>query len=141
MKMGGIQHIICSATLTIDKLGRVTPRQSKIMQKKKQTLDDVESTMDHLCKMLKFRSKNPKIIDLTAQEDEQAQALAMMPETLREYLTRCKTEDKDLTLYYYLQEKQGESIIVFCNAITATRRLTSLLDFLKVPNYCLHSKM
>lgn len=25
-KAGGIQHIICSATLTIDKQGRVTPR-------------------------------------------------------------------------------------------------------------------
>jgi ATP-dependent RNA helicase DDX24/MAK5 len=25
--MGGIQHIICSATLTIDNKGRVTPRQ------------------------------------------------------------------------------------------------------------------
>jgi hypothetical protein len=25
-KAGGIQHIICSATLTIDKKGRVTPR-------------------------------------------------------------------------------------------------------------------
>jgi hypothetical protein len=26
LKAGGIQHIICSATLTIDKTGRVTPR-------------------------------------------------------------------------------------------------------------------
>jgi len=26
MKMGGIQHIICSATMTIDNKGRVTPR-------------------------------------------------------------------------------------------------------------------
>jgi len=25
-KAGGIQHIICSATLTIDKKGRITPR-------------------------------------------------------------------------------------------------------------------
>ena len=41
-----------------------------MMRKKKKTLDDIESTMDHLCKMLKFRSKNPKIIDLTAKEDE-----------------------------------------------------------------------
>ena len=27
LKIGGIQHIICSATLTIDKKGRITPRQ------------------------------------------------------------------------------------------------------------------
>ena len=26
LKLGGIQHIICSATLTIDNKGRVTPR-------------------------------------------------------------------------------------------------------------------
>jgi len=30
---------------------------------------------------------------------------------------------------------------VFCNAITAVRRLTSLLDFLKIKNHVLHSKM
>ena len=63
--MGGIQHIICSATMTINKLGRVTPRMSKIMQKKGLSLDDMESTIDALCRILRFRSKNPKIIDLT----------------------------------------------------------------------------
>jgi hypothetical protein len=26
-RAGGVQHIICSATLTIDKQGRITPRQ------------------------------------------------------------------------------------------------------------------
>lgn len=65
----------------------------------------------------------------------------MMPETLNEKLVRCKVEEKDLYLYYFLQQKRGESVIIFCNAITATRRLTSLLDFLKIKNYCLHSKM
>lgn len=35
MKMGGIQHIVCSATMTIDNKGRITPRQEKIMKKKK----------------------------------------------------------------------------------------------------------
>jgi superfamily II DNA/RNA helicase len=57
-----------------------------------------------------------------------------MPETLREQIVRCKLEEKDLYLYYFLQEKKGESIIIFCNAITATRRLNSLLDFLKIKN-------
>jgi len=64
-----------------------------------------------------------------------------MPGTLNEMAVRCKVEEKDLYLYYYLQEKRGESIIVFCNAITATRRLNSLLEFLKIKNHCLHSKM
>ena len=34
LKVGGIQHIICSATLTIDKRGRITPRQQKMLKKK-----------------------------------------------------------------------------------------------------------
>lgn len=64
-----------------------------------------------------------------------------MPETLLEYAARCKVEEKDLYLYYFLQQKRGESIIIFSNAITATRRLTNLLDFLKIKNCSLHSKM
>lgn len=137
MKMGGIQHIICSATLTINNTGRVTPRSSKIMKKKNIQESEIQSTLEGLCNTLKFRSKNPKIIDLT---DDTSNAVGM-PETLVEFATRCKAEDKDLYLYYFLQQKKGESVIIFCNAITATRRLTSLLDFLKIKNFCLHSKM
>ena len=33
--MGGIQHIVCSATMTIDNKGRITPRQEKMNKKKK----------------------------------------------------------------------------------------------------------
>lgn len=64
-----------------------------------------------------------------------------MPASLTESVVRCRNDEKDLYLYYYLQQKKGESIIIFCNAITATRRLNSLLDFLKIKNCCLHSKM
>jgi hypothetical protein len=88
---------------------------------------------------LKFRSKNPKVIDLT--EDALTGKAVGMPDTLEEFASRCKSEEKDLFLYYFLQQKKGESVIIFCNAITATRRLTSLLDFLKIKNCCLHSKM
>ena len=97
---------------------------------------DQVSTLDKLCQTLKFRSKNPKVIDLT-EEVEGGQ----MPDTLNEMAVRCKVDEKDLYLYYYLQEKKGESVIIFCNAITATRRLNSLLDFLKIKNQVLHSKL
>ena len=97
------------------------------MKKKGIKIEDKESTMDALCNLLKFRSKNPKIIDLTEENQDGSH---MMPATLKEYAVRCKVDEKDLYLYYFLQEKKGESIIIFCNAITATRRLTSLLDFL-----------
>jgi hypothetical protein len=36
LRAGGIQHIICSATLTIDKAGRVTPRSAKKEKKQQQ---------------------------------------------------------------------------------------------------------
>ena len=34
MKTGGIQHIVCSATMTIDNKGRITPRQQKALKKR-----------------------------------------------------------------------------------------------------------
>jgi hypothetical protein len=53
------------------------------------------NTLDQLCKTLKFRSKMPKVIDLTEEE--------RMPETLTERAVRCKVEEKDLYMYYYLK--------------------------------------
>jgi ATP-dependent RNA helicase DDX24/MAK5 len=109
------------------------------MMKKKniKSTNEMQSTLDALCDKLKFRSKNPKVIDLTVERENGG----MMVDTLSEQLIRCKQDEKDLFLYYFIQQKKGESMIIFCNAITATRRLTSLLDFLKIKNYCLHSKM
>ena len=62
---------------------------------KKQDVDELElNTIEELCKVLKFRSKNPKVIDLTEEE--------RMPDTLDEKAVRCSVEEKDLYLYYYL---------------------------------------
>lgn len=55
------------------------------------------STLDALCETLKFRSKHPKVIDLTIDDGE-----GSMPSTLSEYMVRCKNEEKDLYLYYFL---------------------------------------
>ena len=136
--MGGIQHIIASATMTIDNKGRMTPRKQSIEKKKQAKNAEInqESTLESLCKVLRFRSKMPKVIDLTIEAEE-----GKMPSTLSETVVRCKVEEKDLYLYYYLMQKKGESVVIFCNAITATRRLNSLLDFLKIKNFPLHSKM
>jgi len=66
---------------------------------KKKGIDfKVESTLDALCETLKFRSKNPKIIDLT----ENSQGAQSMPDTLKEFAIKCKIEEKDLYLYYFL---------------------------------------
>lgn len=130
-KMGGIQHIICSATMTIDTTGRITPKMMKKLKKsgldQKQTVD----TLTQLCKTLKFRSKTPKVIDLTEANEEGSQR---MPDTLKELAIRCKKEEKDLHTYYFLRDHHDDATIIFCNSITCVRRLTSLLAFLKVPN-------
>ena len=137
-RAGGIQHIICSATLTIDKAGRVTPRSAKKEKKQKilsknKPEDPAVSSIESLCKLLRFRSKNPKVIDLTSEE--------RMPETLVERAIKCSKEEKDLFMYYYLQKKRGQSAIIFCNSIKCTKRVASMLEFLKIKSQCLHSKM
>ena len=127
-KMGGIQHIICSATMTIDNTGRITPKQVKKLKKQgmyaqKQTVD----TLEMLCKTLKFRSKNPKVIDLTSAGEPGEGGVQRMPDTLTERAIRCKKEEKDLYSYYFLRENKDQPTIIFCNSITCVRRLTSLL--------------
>jgi ATP-dependent RNA helicase DDX24/MAK5 len=64
-----------------------------------------------MCKILKFRSKQPKVIDLTVGDEER------MPSTLMEYAFKCTKEEKDLYMYYFLTTKPGESTIIFCNSI------------------------
>lgn len=88
---------------------------------------------------MRFRSKNPKVIDLTGDSEQSAQR---MPETMKERAIRCKNEEKDLFTYYFLRDNKDQPTIIFCNSITCVRRLTSLLSFLKVGNqWPLHSKM
>ena len=93
----------------------------------------IDTALEGICNVVRFRSQQPKVIDLTSEE--------RMPETLNELATRCKKEQKDLYMYYYLSKKVGESCIIFCNSITCTKRVSSVLNFLKVKNWCLHSKM
>jgi len=94
-------------------------KRLQIKAKEKGETRETVSTVEQLCKLLKFRSKNPKIIDLT--EDER------MPETISEFAVRCSREDKDLYMYYFLQQHKGESAVIFCNSITCTKRVSSML--------------
>ena len=90
--------------MTIDKQGRVTPRgvekEKRLNAKAKELGKKIEAsvtTVEQLCKILKFRSHNPKVIDLTSGDDQHR-----MPETLTEYAVKCPRSEKDLYLYYYL---------------------------------------
>lgn len=54
-----------------------------------------EDAIDGICKVVKFRSRLPMVIDLT-EEDR-------MPATLVEKAFRCKRDEKDVYMFYYLQ--------------------------------------
>jgi hypothetical protein len=60
---------------------------------------EMQSTVEALCGLLKFRSKTPKIIDLTEENENGGR----MPETLSEQIVRCRQDEKDLYLYYFIQ--------------------------------------
>lgn len=64
-----------------------------------------------------------------------------MPATLQEFAVKCSKEEKDLYMYYYLNQRRGESTIIFCNSITCTKRVANVLHCLKFKNSQLHSKM
>lgn len=55
--------------MTIDSAGRVTPKKAK-KAKKQQAVAKEEpvDTLELLCKTLRFRSKTPKVIDLTGDD-------------------------------------------------------------------------
>lgn len=54
--------------MTIDNQGRITPRIMKKNKKSDIIGKEGGGTLDNLCKTIKFRSNNPKIIDLTADD-------------------------------------------------------------------------
>ena len=47
-------------------------------------------TVELLCKTLRFRSKTPKVVDLTGEGDEEGGNNKRMPDTLTERAIRCK---------------------------------------------------
>jgi len=54
----------------------------------------VEDAIEGICKVVKFRSKQPKVINLTQEE--------RLPSTLIEKAIRCKVDEKDVYMFYYL---------------------------------------
>jgi ATP-dependent RNA helicase DDX24/MAK5 len=52
----------------------------------------------------------------------------------------CKQDEKDFYLYYFLQRHTGRTL-VFCNSITAVKRLASVYQYLNCDCGTLHGKM
>jgi ATP-dependent RNA helicase DDX24/MAK5 len=60
--------------------------------------------------------------------------------TLTEARILCTLEEKDLYLYYFIQQHPGRTLI-FCNSISCVRRLAQLLTLLRCHPLPLHANM
>jgi ATP-dependent RNA helicase DDX24/MAK5 len=109
-------------------------------------------TIGTLQKRLPFRSA-PLVIDLGDTRPEQSSksvgaqgdhgagtAKVTGISGLKECAIVCENSKKDEHLYYFLCRYPGRTI-VFVNAISSIRRLSSLLSILKLPVLALHSGM
>jgi ATP-dependent RNA helicase DDX24/MAK5 len=90
-------------------------------------------SLEYLLKKLHFREEKPKFID--------ANPSSQMASKLREGLVECAGTEKDLYLYALLLFHPKQRALVFCNSISAVRRLTPLLQNLDLPVFPLHSQM
>ncbi|KAI5293304.1 ATP-dependent RNA helicase [Ascosphaera acerosa] len=92
-----------------------------------------QESMEYLLKKLQFREAKPMFIN--------ANPVSQMAENLKEGILECPAMEKDLYLYTLLLYHPKHRTLVFTNSISAVRRLTSLLQNLRVPALALHSSM
>ena len=128
-KNRGVQTIVCSASLILDSKGRIRPSKKSKKNDRRENFDALEE----LWKKLRFKQKRPKVINLTEN--------LKLPSKLVEIYQRCQNDEKDLYIFYFLQNHFHESTIIFVNSITCIKRVGSMLDILKVPHRILHSRM
>ncbi|KAK4634938.1 ATP-dependent RNA helicase MAK5 [Fulvia fulva] len=101
--------------------------------KYKDDLLGTKATLEYLLKKLNFREETPKFIDMNPTKQ--------MATGLKEGMVECGGTEKDLYLYALLLLKQAKRAIVFANSIDAVRRITPLLQHLKLNALPLHSGM
>ncbi|KAH0128206.1 P-loop containing nucleoside triphosphate hydrolase protein, partial [Aureobasidium melanogenum] len=90
-------------------------------------------SMEYLLKKLNFREEKPKFVDVNP--------ITQMASGLKEGMVECGGTEKDLYLYALLLLHPNARTIVFCNSISAVRRLTPFLQNLQLPVHALHSSM
>ncbi|OQO03770.1 hypothetical protein B0A48_10410 [Cryoendolithus antarcticus] len=96
-------------------------------------LSSNKDTMEYLLGKLNFREETPKFID--------ANPISQMASGLKEGLIECAGPEKDLYLYSLLLLYRNARTLVFCNSISAVRRLNPFLQNLDLPVVALHSGM
>ncbi len=116
-----------SATLS---LVHDLPKHLKSKKNKKQLTP--EEKLKQVTEMIGVKPR-PKIVDLTRKVGT--------AETLTESRIHCGSNtEKDLYLYYFLQQHPGRTI-VFCNSIDCVRRLVNLFKLLWCEPLGLHAQM
>ncbi len=123
------QNFVCSATLTMvhDLPDHLLAKKKKKKSVHKMTAQEKSNNFVSI-----FGMTNPKVVDLSENRGT--------AEKLMESRILCDTQEKDFYLYYLLVMYPGRTII-FCNSIECVKRLTSLLNHLKISPICLHGKM
>ncbi|ELU02510.1 hypothetical protein CAPTEDRAFT_152919 [Capitella teleta] len=125
------QTFVFSATLTYT---HKAPERL-FMQKKKKKLKVTELSIEKKLEVLMGQvgmRERPKIIDLTEKQ--------RTAETLTEARINCSAKERDLYLYYLLQQ-YPQRTLVFCNSKDCIRRLISIFTLLKCCPLPLHADM
>jgi len=121
------QTFVFSATLS---LIHELPKHLKDKKGAKQMTS--EEKLKNLMEMIGVKPR-PKIVDLSRK-------VGMTAETLTESRIHCPTNEKDIYLYYFLQQHPGRTM-VFCNSIDCVRRLVNLFELMWTEPLGLHAQM
>ena len=143
-KVSKLQHFFFSATLSLPEVGRENLKLKKRQPNKRARADgssgngdeDDEAGMVAYLKSLcsSMASSRPHVVDLTTKR--------RLVGGLSEYTIPCVNDDKDYYVYaLLLQQPVNTKLILFVNAISCLRRLSSLLTLLTLPVYPLHAEM
>ena len=92
-----------------------------------------KESLEFLLKKLNFREETPKFVDVNP--------VHQMATGLKEGMIECGGTEKDLYLYTLLLHYRQARTLVFCNSISAVKRITPFLQELELPALALHSGM
>ncbi|CCD22844.1 ATP-dependent RNA helicase NDAI_0A06900 [Naumovozyma dairenensis CBS 421] len=125
------QTMIYSATFSIDLFDKLANSSWKSNKKIKQYENEMETVLHHLMNKIHFQSK-PIIIDMNPDQKISSQ--------IKESLIECAPTERDLYCYYFITMYPG-STLIFCNAIESVKKLSAMLNILKISSFQIHSSM
>ena len=147
-----LRTILCSATIEKLHFAKGVSKKHKAYDKNtKQKESEQKQNLEKLIKNIKFFNKLI-FVKLSTDEEESTdvqdekeikkkEILPILPKKLILESYKCDPQTKDLYLYHVLNSSPGESIIVFTNSISHTKKLGSIFAFFDFKISVLHSKM